>query len=132
MARNKPELRYNTFGFNMGGPVPIGHPRKTFFFYNQEWRREVNGNAINASSVPTAARGGDFSYLLPANGCTGGSCGQLKVPVTTDPAQIAKLAQYGLSPGGTIPNNVIPSGLLDSNATASVEGRPFPRGQRCQ
>ena len=44
-GQHKPELRYNTFGFNVGGPVPkIGHEKKTFFFYNQEWRREVNGN----------------------------------------------------------------------------------------
>ena len=104
MASRKPELRYNTFGFNFGGPVPkIGHEKKTFFFYNQEWRRLIQGGEINASSVPSAARGGDFSYLLPSNGCTGGSCVQLKVPVTTDPAEIAKLAQYGLTPGGIIP-----------------------------
>jgi len=125
-GQRKPELRYNTFGFNMGGPVPVGHPRKTFFFYNEEWRRQINGNAINASSVPTAARGGDFGYLLPANGCTGGSCAQLKVPVTTDPAEIAKLGQYGLTPGGIIPNNVIPTGLLDANALALLKAGLFP------
>ena len=126
-GQHKPELRYNTFGGNIGGPVPkIGHEKKTFFFYNQEWRREVNGSQINASSVPTAARGGDFSYLLPANGCTGGSCVQLKVPQTTDPAETAKLAQYGLTPGGIIPNNVIPSGLIDSNATALLKAGLFP------
>ena len=39
-GQKKPELRYNTFGFNLGGPVPkIGHDKKTFFFYNMEWRR---------------------------------------------------------------------------------------------
>ncbi|HUA58996.1 MAG TPA: TonB-dependent receptor, partial [Verrucomicrobiae bacterium] len=123
----KPELRYNTFGFNFGGPVPkIGHEKKTFFFYNQEWRREVNGGVINASSVPVAARNGDFSYLLASNGCTGGSCVQLKAPATTDPAEIAKLAQYGLAPGGNIPNNVIPSGLIDSNAKALLAAGLFP------
>ena len=48
-GQNKPELRYNTFGFNLGGPVPkIGHEKKTFFFYNQEWRRLVQGSEINA------------------------------------------------------------------------------------
>jgi len=41
-GNKKPELRYNTFGFNLGGPVPkIGHQQKTFFFYNMEWRRLV-------------------------------------------------------------------------------------------
>src|ERR1017187_2381533 len=124
----KTELRYNTFGANFGGPIPkIGHEKKTFFFYNQEWRRLVNGGEISTSSaVPAAARGGDFSYLLPSNGCTGGSCLQLKVPVTTDPTEIAKLAQYGLSPGGNIPNNVIPAGLIDSNAKALLSAGLFP------
>src|ERR1039457_4895210 len=41
-GQRRPELRYNTFGFNGGGPVPkIGHEKRTFFFYNQEWRREI-------------------------------------------------------------------------------------------
>ena len=126
---SNPELRYNTFGGNIGGPIPIGHPRKTFFFYNQEWRREINGNIINALSVPTSARGGDFSYLLPTSAggnCTGGSCVQLKAPQTGDPAEIAKLAQYGLSPGAIIPNNKIPTGLLDSNALALLNAGLFP------
>ena len=51
---------------------------------------------------------------------------QLKVPQTTDPAEIAKLAQYGLTPGGIIPNNVIPSGLINSNATALLKAGLFP------
>jgi len=126
----KPELRYNTFGFNFGGPIPkIGHEKKTFFFYNQEWRREIEGHEINASSVPPVARGGDFSYLLPTSAggtCTGGSCVQLKVPQTTDPAEIAKFAQFGLTPGAVIPNNVIPSGLIDANAKSLLTAGLFP------
>ncbi len=131
----KPELRYNTFGGNIGGPIPkIGHEKKTFFFYNQEWRRLVQGGQINASSVPVAARGGDFSYLLPTSAggtCTGGSCAQLRVPNTSDPAEIAKLAQFGLKPSTSsqvsyIPGNIIPKGLLDTNATALLTAGLFP------
>jgi hypothetical protein len=83
-----------------------------------EWRREINGNIINPASVPVAQRNGDFSALLPNT--------QLKVPTTTDPAEIAKLAQYGLTPGGIIPNNVIPTGLISSNATALLKAGLFP------
>src|SRR6185369_5146234 len=102
-GKPKPELRYNTFGFNAGGPVPkIGHEKKTFFFYNMEWRRLINGGEINAVAIPAAMRTGDFSSLL-----SGSSPVQLKVPQTTDPAQIAKLGQYGLTPGGIIPGNII-------------------------
>ncbi len=46
----KPELGYNLFGFNLGGPVIVpgvykSH-HKTFFFYNMEWRRLVEGSEI--------------------------------------------------------------------------------------
>ena len=51
----KPELRYNAFGFNLGGPVEFKSSKpKTFFFYNQEWRSEINGGSI-FNQVPTAA-----------------------------------------------------------------------------
>jgi hypothetical protein len=116
-GQQKPELRYNTFGFNLGGPIPkLGHEKKTFFFYNMEWRRLVQGGEINATSVPVAARSGDFSYLTAP----------IHVPNTTDPAAIAKFAQYGLNPGQNFPGNVIPSGLLDSNALALLKAGLFP------
>src|SRR5664279_1061697 len=31
------KLNFNTFGFNGGGPVPLGKKHPTFFFYNMEW-----------------------------------------------------------------------------------------------
>src|ERR1700722_284990 len=42
------ELRLNVFGFNVGGPVTLGKfynrdRKKTFFFYNMEWRRLIQG-----------------------------------------------------------------------------------------
>jgi len=132
-AQPIPELRYNTFGFNLGGPVPIGKPRKTFFFYNMEWRRRVNGGQFFNTNVTSAAeKAGDFSALLPANGCTSG-CVQLLIPAVGDPAYVAKLAQYGLSPSTAtqknyFPNNKIPAGLIDPNATALFAAGLFPSG----
>ncbi len=45
---SRPNLRFNTYGFNVGGPVFI--PKvynkdrdKTFFFYNMEWRKLIQG-----------------------------------------------------------------------------------------
>ena len=116
-GQKKPELRYNTFGFNLGGPVPkVGHEKKTFFFYNQEWRRLVQGSEINATSVPAVAKTGDFSYLSSA----------IKVPQTNDPAEIAKLAGFGLTPGQAFPGNKIPTGLISTNATAVLAAGLFP------
>jgi hypothetical protein len=52
------ELRYNVFGFNIGGPVILPHynhdRNKTFFFYNQEWRRMIQGGT-NTVQTPTTA-----------------------------------------------------------------------------
>ena len=133
-GKPKPQLNYNMFGFNLGGPVPIGEEKKTFFFYNMEWRRRVNGNVINATAVPRALTTGDFSALLPVSAggtCTGSTCSQIKIPATTDPAYIAKLSQYGLSPSTStetkyFPGNIIPSGLLSPAAKAVLAAGLFP------
>ncbi len=67
------ELRYNIYGFNIGGPVSFGkvynpNKSKTFFFYNMEWRKFVYGNGvINRVVPPTGAYGGDFTGNVPAD-----------------------------------------------------------------
>src|SRR6266481_1492817 len=67
------KLRLNVFGFNVGGPVTFGklynpERKKTFFFYNMEWRRLIQGNTNNGQPVPIPATyGGDFTGFLPSN-----------------------------------------------------------------
>jgi Carboxypeptidase regulatory-like domain len=106
----KPELRFNTFGGNLGGPVFIpGHYNtnrsRTFFFVNEEDRRIVLGGVSN-STVPTVAeRAGDFSALTTP----------IYVPNVGDPAKLAQFAALGLVPGQPFPGNNIPSSLLDPN-----------------
>jgi hypothetical protein len=118
-----PELRYNVFGANVGGPVFIPHiynadRKKTFFFYNEEWRREINGNSpspinsIPAADLVTAPT--TFAFTIPA--FNPASQKQVFVPTTNDPAFNAKLAAAGLTPGEAFPNNTIPGTLLDPNA----------------
>src|SRR5579871_2169328 len=41
------ELRFNTYGFNAGGQVPLWKSHPTFFFYNMEWRSLINGGSLN-------------------------------------------------------------------------------------
>ena len=61
------ELRFNTFGFNAGGQVPLFKSHPTFFFYNMEWRRLVQGGLTN-TTVPFAdTYGGNFTPNLPAD-----------------------------------------------------------------
>jgi hypothetical protein len=65
------ELRYNIYGFNAGGPVTFGklyNPErtKTFFFYNMEWRKIIQGGSpINQTVPDPATYGGDFTANLP-------------------------------------------------------------------
>ncbi len=54
----KSELRRNDWGYNIGGPVL---KNKLYFFWVQEWDREVRGSP-QSSCVPTVAeQAGDFS-----------------------------------------------------------------------
>jgi hypothetical protein len=116
----KAELRYNAFGFNIGGPVQFKSSKpQTFFFYNMEWRREINGGAIR-NTVPTAAMfgfGGSGTAVVNAPNMTGEG-NHIYVPTTTDPVAIAKFAADSLTPGEQFPGDVIPLNLVDPTAKA--------------
>lgn len=114
----KPKLRYNAFGFNIGGPVLLpkiyGKSRsKTQFFYNMEWRRLIQGSQIFANAIPNAAFTGDFSGL-----------GTIRTP-KTDPT--GKFARAGLALDTPFPNNRIPASVIDPNAAAFLATGAFPR-----
>jgi hypothetical protein len=113
------ELRYNIFGFNIGGPVTFGKlynpdKKKTFFFYNMEWRKFIfGGSPINQTVPLPSTYGGDF----------GGTA--VNVPSTTlvTPAVLARNCPGGVLPAGIVqgqpfPNNTIPACMLDPNAQA--------------
>jgi hypothetical protein len=120
---DKPELRFNTFGFNVGGPVLIpktGYNKnkdKTFFFYNQEWRKLVQGGNVNTQVPLTSAYGGVIPSSTP-----------IHVPNADQlaPAILQKFTALGLAPGQPFPNNTIPASLLDPNAQALLKAGIFP------
>ncbi|HEY3971603.1 MAG TPA: carboxypeptidase regulatory-like domain-containing protein [Candidatus Sulfotelmatobacter sp.] len=117
------ELRYNIYGFNLGGKVPGADAHPTFFFYNQEWRKEIDGGLLN-QLVPLA------SEYPTATGATLPTTFNGKPSIATDPALsvVPASIQYancpgGLAPAGVVagspfPNNTIPACMIASNATA--------------
>src|SRR5205823_4827940 len=127
------ELRFHTFGFNVGGPVDFwAKEHKTFFFYNMEWRRLIQGQTLNQTVPDTAWYGG----VLPAAGTMFGSTPfpALTVPDNIDPALLAKNCNgpgpgglpAGIVPGSPFPNNTIPTCMIDPNSTALLQAGIFP------
>lgn len=109
-ARNFFELpdrgayKKNDFGYTFGGPFYIpGHyntdKTKTFFFWSQEWRREIAPSSYNVQVPSAQERQGDFSDVCPS------AC-----PV--NPAT-----------GAPFPGNVVP---IDPNAQAMLSLIPAP------
>jgi hypothetical protein len=110
------ELRFNVFGFNAGGQVPLWKEHPTFFFYNMEWRRFVQGGLFNQTVPLASTYGGDFGATT------------INVPTAAQlsPAQQQRLLGDGLTLGAPFPNNTIPANLLDPNAQALLKAGIFP------
>ncbi len=120
------KLRQNIFGGNIGGPLYIPHvynqnKQKTFFFFNEESRRIIQGSAPNIqSTIPNADRPvlGQALTFIPESY----NAGQvLKVPQVSDPTYTAREAADGLTPGGSFQtdaagHSIIPADLIDPNA----------------
>jgi hypothetical protein len=131
------ELRLNVYGFNVGGPVTFGHlynpdKKKTFFFYNMEWRPLITGGATNQTVPGTATYGGNFSSLLALS-----KPNPVFVPTYTGAnPQVAPSILFancpgqapppGITSGGQFPGNVIPSCMINPNAAALVKAGIFP------
>ena len=121
-AAKQAELRYNVFGANLGGPLYIPNhynsdKRKTFFFYNEEWRKMVNGQPTTAISTMPAAdevtTAAPFTFVIP----TFNPAKAVFVPTVAPTSPIGKaIIADGLTMGKPFPNNQIPANLLDPNA----------------
>ncbi|HTV05752.1 MAG TPA: carboxypeptidase regulatory-like domain-containing protein [Acidobacteriaceae bacterium] len=126
----RPTFQLNEPGGNIGGPLFIPHVyntnrNRTFFFWNEEWRRLIQGsspsvqNTIMADNFPVA--GQPLAYTVPAGGAVP------IVPVTSDPAKLAIYSADGLTAGQPFPNNTIPANLMDPNAVLEVNAGTFPK-----
>jgi len=127
----KTPLKWNTFGYTLGGPAYIpGHyntsKTKTFFFWSEEWAKYRQGTIVSAGVPTTRMRQGDFSEcdpnsgnanptiiaqgcILPTNPATGLSYPQDIVPITANGAALLN----GLVP---LPNNGVDNRITATSA----------------
>ncbi|MFL6275585.1 MAG: carboxypeptidase regulatory-like domain-containing protein [Blastocatellia bacterium] len=94
----RPILRYNNFGYTIGGPVTIPgfynkERDKTFFFFSQEFRRVITYSTFNATVPSAAERQGIFSApICVATNAAGTACTQSATTITNiNPAARAYL-----------------------------------------
>ncbi len=106
---NTPSLRYNNFGYRIGGPVFIPHlykrnRDKTFFFFAEEWRKRRTQDTFLAATPTPAMRAGDFS------------------------AEAARIGQPIVDPTTGLPfhNNQIPVNRMNANALLLLQNN-FPQ-----
>ncbi len=127
------ELRFNDWGFNVGGPVEFHNSAnpKTFFFYNMEWRRFIQGGLFNVTAPPSSfypdANGAGTGVVLPGT-LPNGAALNLVAPanIATLDAGCSGAVQASLKAGSPFPGNTIPDCLVNPNATALLKAGILP------
>src|SRR5713101_2219279 len=149
-------LKYNQFGYNLGGPFYIPgkfntDKKKVFFYWGEEWVKYhflESGSSVPSNgllSVPTLKmRAGDFSELLDPNNPfvtrtvinpADPTKTKIKVPAyVTDPqsplaSQCGQVISYGpvvQNTNGCFTGNIIPSNRLSPNGIGILNAWPIP------
>ena len=109
----RPSYKKHDWGYTVGGPVFIPHlynndKKKTFFFWSQEWRREIQpGNTISQVVPSDNERNGNFNDVCP-----------VYVPNSTfDTSAFPDCPSQPGLPGTPFANNTLPT-PFSSTATA--------------
>lgn len=110
----KPRYRFNTYGGNLGGPVP-GLTTKLFFFYSVEAPLVSRPGPARNWTMPTDREmQGDFSQTFDAQG---------RLINIKDPQRAGACNAVTGGPG-CFPGNVIPAGRINSNGRALLNMLP--------
>jgi len=103
-AADKAPLRWNVFGFAVGGPII---KNKTFFFVNNEWQKQRIGVTHTLTTPTSLQRAGDFSQTTNNSGA---------LTRIFDPLSGPTRQQYA--------NNVIPASQRDPVGAALMAFYP--------
>lgn len=129
----RPGLRYNDYGYDIGGPVWIPHltsrqNAKTFFYFGQEYLRSLTNSQETLTNIPTAAqRQGNFGVPVCIDYAANGRCAQTATSISQfDPTAQAYMTDIiNKTP---LPNNPSdPQGLITSEPGTNNETQTFIR-----
>lgn len=114
-AQTNPPYHKNDFGYTLGGPVFIPHVYnknrdKTFFFWSEEWRKDIAPQTFDTQVPSSQERQGNFADVCPAAGSAVDSTTYPNCPVNP-----LTHAYY--------PNNTVP---IDPNAAILLPMIPAP------
>ncbi len=96
----RPPLRYNDFGYTIGGPVFIpnhynSNKEKTFFFFSEEFRRVITYSTFSANVPTPAMLGGNFTNNVCVTFDATGACtARSKTVASNNPAAAAYIQDF--------------------------------------
>ena len=134
-GKSRPVFQLNTPGGNIGGPLWIPHiynqqKSRTFFFWNEEWRKLIKGsppslsNDLWSNNFPTL--GADFNYTPQSSAIP------LVPNLPNNTTYTALETSLGLTPGSAFPKNEdgtyrIPAAMIDQNIVRELNAGTFPK-----
>jgi len=126
----QPQLRYNQFGGNFSGWVPVPKlstkaDKRLFFFFNREMtRRDLPGSAY--TDIPNSTvLGGNFTPLLLTTNMT--YAPNFKNGTVFEPGTITRDGSGNITGGTPFPNNTVPQSMwqpLSANLLKIYTGIP--------
>ena len=123
---DKPILRRNDFGYSLGGPIKKD---KLFFFWSQEWNREVRGVARSGCVPSEAERNGNFNNV---------TCGDTFTNLSGFPAAMQGNAGiYSIAQGSILPAMLdqmqqYPLPNFNCPTTSAGDGTPAAGSSGCR
>lgn len=127
----KSDYHYNYFGYNIGGPVYIPgrfntNKDKLFFFWSEEYQRQLMPEGVRRVTVPTALeRAGDFSQSVTKNTAYGDTpdARYIRDPLSSSPCNANNIAGC-FADGGVLGR--IPKSRLYAPGLAALNLFPLP------
>jgi hypothetical protein len=128
----KSQYHYNYAGYTIGGPIYIPgrfntNKDRLFFFWSEEYQRQLMPESIRRITVPTALeRAGDFSQSVTRNAAYGGppDAQYIRDPLSADRVCSATHAGGCFADGGVL--GKIPANRLYAPGLAALNLFPLP------